>query len=257
MAERAHHSLSTGTATIAFHRSEGRGPGIIFCGGFQSDMTGTKALALEAAARAAGRAFVRFDYQGHGASSGSFTDGTIGQWAEDARQVLDKATEGPQILVGSSMGAWIMLLLALSRPERVAGMVGIASAPDFTEDLIWGTLNPEQRITLLDTGKIALGSDYSADSDPITLALIDEARRHLVLRGPLPFTGPVRLLHGMCDVDVPWVTSVRLVERLSSPDVRLTLIKDGDHRLSRDQDLALICRTVEKMAARLNSCRCT
>lgn len=249
MADLGHHSLSAGSATIAFRRTEGSGPGVVFCGGFQSDMTGSKALALEAWAKANGRAFVRFDYQGHGESSGRFEDGTIGTWAEDARRVFDHLTEGPQILVGSSMGGWIMLLVALSRRERVAGLVGIASAPDFTEDLIWGTLTPEQRMTLLDTGVLRVPSEYAADPYPITLRLIDEGRRHLLLRGPIGLECPVRLLHGMADADVPWVTSVRLSERLASSDVRLTLLKDGEHRLSRDQDIALILKSVEEVTA--------
>lgn len=248
MTEDDHHSLAVGSATIAFRRTEGSSPGVLFCGGFQSDMTGTKATALEAWAKREGRACVRFDYQGHGASSGRFIDGTIGQWAEDARRVFDHATSGPQIIVGSSMGAWIMLLLALSRAERVAGLVGIAAAPDFTEDLIWGTLTTDQRLQLLDDEVLRLPSDYG-EPTPITLRLIDEARRHLLLRGLIRLACPVRLLHGMMDVDVPWVTSVRLAERLAGSDVRLTLVKDGDHRLLRDQDLALLCQTVAGLAA--------
>ncbi len=215
-------------------------------------MTGSKALALEAWARQTGHAFVRFDYQGHGSSSGRFRDGTIGTWAADARAVLDALTSGPQILVGSSMGGWIMVLTALSRPERIAGLVGIASAPDFTEDLIWGTLNTEQRLELLDRGLLTVPSDYAQDAYPITLALVEEARRHLVLRGTIAIDCPVRLIHGMSDGDVPWVTSVRLSERLLSRDIRLTLIKDGEHRLSRDGDIALICQTVGELAAELS-----
>jgi pimeloyl-ACP methyl ester carboxylesterase len=223
----------------------------MFCGGFQSDMTGTKATALEAWAHRQGRAFVRFDYQGHGASSGQFSSGTIGQWAEDARAVFDRVTSGPQILVGSSMGAWIALLVALSRRDRVAGLVGIAAAPDFTEDLIWGTLDRGQRLALLDYGQVKLPSEYSDAPLPVSLRLIDEARRHLLLRGPIELDCPVRLIHGMSDADVPWVTSVRLAERLNSRDVRLTLVKDGDHRLCRDQDIALICNTIGTLAAEL------
>ena len=249
MTEEGHHSLAAGSATIAFRRTEGTSPGVLFCGGFQSDMTGTKAMALEAWAQREGRAFVRFDYQGHGASSGRFIDGTIGQWAEDARQVFDHATSGPQIIVGSSMGAWIMLLLALSRADRVAGLVGIASAPDFTEDLIWGTLTTEQRLQLLDDEVLRLPSEYD-EPTPITLKLIDEARRHLLLRGLIRLACPVRLIHGMMDNDVPWVTSVRLSERLAGSDVRLSLIKDGEHRLSRERDLALILETVAELAVR-------
>ncbi len=244
-----YHSLTMGAATIAFHATPGVTPGVIFCGGFQSDMTGTKALALESWARARGRSFVRFDYQGHGRSSGRFVDGTIGCWADDARAVLDRVTTGPQILVGSSMGAWIMVLVAASRPERIAGLVGVAAAPDFTEDLIWAALDRQQRRTLFEQGQVGLPSDSDSVPYPVTLALIEEARHHLVLRDSIALECPVRLIHGLADRDVPWGTSVRLSERLASPDVRLTLIKDGDHRLSRDQDIALLCRTLEDLLA--------
>ncbi|MEI6984749.1 MAG: alpha/beta hydrolase [Rhodospirillaceae bacterium] len=244
-----HRSLELGAATIAFHQLAGIGPGVVFCGGFRSDMTGGKALALESWARAGKRAFIRFDYQGHGASSGRFEDGTIGKWTGDAVAVLDRLTTGQQILVGSSMGAWIMLLVALARPERVAGLVAIAAAPDFTEDLVWGTLSAEQRLTLLDTGALQIPSEYTSGSATITNDLINEARRHLLLRDPIDLHCPVRLLHGMNDPDVPWQTSTRLANCLKSADVRLTLIKDGDHRLSRDQDIALLLRTVDEMVA--------
>jgi pimeloyl-ACP methyl ester carboxylesterase len=217
----------------------------MFLGGFMSDMTGTKALALEAWAKDRGLAFTRFDYQGHGASSGRFADGTIGLWANDALAVLDRVTSGPQVLVGSSMGAWIALLLACRRPERIAALVGIAAAPDFTEDLIWGALDESVRAQIIRDGAWHRPSAYApVDPPPITLRLIEEARHHLVLRTPLPFTGPVRLLHGLADPDVPWRTSLRLTEALTGADVHLTLVKDGDHRLSRPQDIALMCRTV-------------
>jgi pimeloyl-ACP methyl ester carboxylesterase len=242
-----HHRLSHGTATIAFHQSPGSLPGVIFLGGFQSDMTGTKALALETWAAARGRTMTRFDYQGHGASSGDFTDGTIGKWANDALAVLDQVTRGPQVLVGSSMGGWIMLLVALARPERVAGLVGIAPAPDFTEDLIWDRLEPADRATLVETGRVLLPSEYSEQPYPITWSLIEEARSHLLLRGSIGWRGPVRLIHGMNDPDVPWETSLRLAERLESNDVRVTLVKDGDHRLARAQDIELICRAVGEL----------
>lgn len=243
-----HHSLARGDATIAYRhtpaRSPGRGPGILFCGGFMSDMTGSKALALEAWAVRQGLACTRFDYQGHGASSGRFEDGTVGLWAEDALAVLDHVTQGPQILVGSSMGGWIALLTALKRPERVAALVGVASAPDFTEDLIWDALSPEAHAALLRDGAWYRPSQYFEEPKPVTLALIEDGRRHLLLRGPIRFGGPVRLLHGMADPDVPWQTSLRVAEALTSTDVRVTLVKDGDHRLSRDADIALLCRTV-------------
>jgi pimeloyl-ACP methyl ester carboxylesterase len=216
---------------------------VIFMGGFKSDMTGTKALALEQFCRRDGRSFVRFDYQGHGASSGRFEDGTLGLWAADALAVFDAATAGPQIIVGSSMGGWIALLTALARPDRVAGLVGVAAAPDFTEDLIWGQLDEDERYVLMEDGVLYEDSDYG-EPYPYTRELIEDGRRHLLLREPIPLTCPVRLLHGMRDADVPWRTSQRLCDRLVGEDVRITLVKDGDHRLSRPQDIALLCRTV-------------
>ncbi len=212
-----------------------------------SDMTGTKAVTLEAFCRSRGQAFLRFDYQGHGASSGRFEDGTIGLWAEDALAAFDQLTEGPQILVGSSMGGWIALLTALARRERVAGLVGIAAAPDFTEDLLWDAFPPDQRAALSRDGVLRLPSEYSEKPYSITLKLIDDGRRHLLLRNPLDLACPVRLLHGMRDPDVPWERSLKLADKLTTPDVRVDLIKDGDHRLSREQDLQLLCKTVEEL----------
>ncbi|HEY0833668.1 MAG TPA: alpha/beta hydrolase [Azospirillum sp.] len=252
----AHHSLTRGDATIAYRhtpaRKAGQGPGLMFLGGFMSDMTGTKAVALEAWACRQGLAFTRFDYQGHGASSGRFEDGTIGAWTADALAVLDDVTQGPQVLIGSSMGGWIMTLAALRRPERVAGLVGIASAPDFTEDLIWDALDPATRALMEREGEWRRPSAYFPEPKPVTMTLVEEARAHLLLRGdpvrdPVRFGGPVRLLHGMADPDVPWQTSLRLAEALASHDVRVTLVKDGDHRLSRDQDIDLLCRTVSDL----------
>ena len=251
-----HNSLARGDATIAYRHTPARAsarpsPGVVFCGGFMSDMTGTKAVALEAWAMEVGVAYTRFDYQGHGASSGRFEDGTVGTWADDALAVLDHATQGPQILVGSSMGGWIALLAALKRPGRVAGLVGVASAPDFTEDLIWDALDAQARATLLRDGAWYRPSQYFDAPKPVTLALVEEGRRHLLLRDPVRFDGPVRLLHGMADADVPWQTSLRLVGALTTADVRVTLVKDGDHRLSRDQDIALLCRTVGELTREL------
>ncbi|WP_353858657.1 alpha/beta hydrolase [Azospirillum formosense] len=245
----AHHSLKRGAATIAYRHTPGRdpeglAPGVMFLGGFMSDMTGTKALALEAWAAGEGLSFTRFDYQGHGASSGRFDEGTIGLWADDALAVLDRVTVGPQILVGSSMGGWMMLLTALRRPERVAGLVGIAAAPDFTEDLMWDLFDESVRREILETGRWLRPSDYGPEPQPITRALIEDGRNHLLLRQPIAFDKPVRLLHGMADPDVPWQVSLTLADRLASADVRVTLVKDGDHRLSRDQDIDLLCRTV-------------
>ncbi len=236
-----------GGASIAYRKCSGRSPGVIFMGGFNSDMTGTKASALEAACREAGRAYVRFDYSGHGESSGEFADGTIGSWSEDAIAVLDEASEGPQVLVGSSMGGWIMLLAALARPQRIAGLVGIASAPDFTEELMWGRFDDDVRRRLEDTGVYHRPSEYGDDPYPITMKLIEDGRRHLLLERPIAIHCPVRLLHGMKDEDVPWTTAPRIAEKLLADDVRVLVIKDGDHRLSRDQDILRLCVTVEEL----------
>lgn len=218
----------------------------MFLGGFRSDMTGTKATALQEHCRRTGRAFVRFDYQGHGESSGEFTDGTIGRWAEDAIHMLD-ATEGPMVLVGSSMGGWIMLLSALARPGRVAGLIGVAAAPDFTEDLMWQHYDDRVRETLARDGIYYEPSEYDDEPYPITMKLIEEARGHLLMDRPIAIHCPVRLFHGMKDEAVPWMTSPQLAEHLLSEDVRVKLIKDGDHRLSREQDLALLFDTVDAL----------
>lgn len=223
--------------------------GVVFLGGFMSDMTGTKATALEAAMRASGRGFLRFDYGGHGESSGKFEEGTIGSWAQDAIFALDNLTEGPQVLVGSSMGGWIMLLVALARPERVAGLVGIASAPDFTEKLMWANFPPEARRAILEEGIYYEPSDYDDGPYPITRALIEEGRKHLLLDAPIPIEVPVRLLHGMEDEAVPWEISCQLMARLASKDVTLTLVKGGDHRLSGEPDLARLAETIETFCA--------
>ena len=219
-------------------------PGVIFMGGFRSDMTGSKALALERMCRDEGRGFVRFDYFGHGQSSGDFTDGTIGRWTDDAVAVLDELTDGPQILVGSSMGGWIMLLAALARPRRVAGLVGIAAAPDFTEELIWQQATPEIRATLEQDGVYFEPTEYDDAPYPITLKLIEEGRAHLLLERPIALHCPVRLFHGMRDHDVPWSTATRISDALLTEDVRIFLVKDGDHRLSRDSDLDRLCTAV-------------
>ncbi|MDH3473823.1 MAG: alpha/beta hydrolase [Rhodospirillales bacterium] len=239
-------------SVIAYHKSPGRAPGIVFLGGFMSDMTGGKALALEAHARAQGQAFLRFDYQGHGASSGRFEEGCIGLWAGDAVAALDELTEGPQLLVGSSMGGWIMLLAALARPARVAGLVGIAAAPDFTEDLMWDRYPPEARRALEREGLYLEPSDYGEAPYPITMKLIEDGRDHLLLRGEIALDCPARLIHGMADPDVPWQTSLRLTERLRSGDVEITLVKGGGHRLSEPEDLERLTATLKRLIARLD-----
>jgi pimeloyl-ACP methyl ester carboxylesterase len=232
-------------ATIAYRRLAGNAPGVVFLGGYRSDMTGTKALFLEDYSRQRGRAYVRIDYFGHGASSGDFALGTIGRWRDDAIAVIDSLTTGPQILVGSSMSGWIMLLAALARPERVAALVGIAGAPDFTEELLWPRLTPGQRETLMDQGRLVVPSDYDPSGYLYTRRLIEDGRRHLLLGGPIALDMPVRLLHGMRDESVPWRLSLRLADRLTSRDVRVTLVKDGDHRLSTPADLALLAATLD------------
>jgi pimeloyl-ACP methyl ester carboxylesterase len=236
-------------ATIAYHRISGATPGIVFCGGYRSDMTGTKALFLEDYCRRRGRAYVRFDYFGHGQSSGDFGQGTIGRWRDDSLAVLDSVTEGPQILIGSSMGGWIVLLAALARSERIAGLVCIAAAPDFTEDLLPARLTPEQRRQIEEYGSVTLPSDYDPAGYVYTRALIEDGRSHLLLRAPIPIAVPVRLLHGLGDASVPWQTSLRIAERLISSDVTVTLIKDGDHRLSTDADLERLAQTVDALIA--------
>jgi pimeloyl-ACP methyl ester carboxylesterase len=237
-------------ATIAYRRLYGQLPGIVFLGGFRSEMTGTKASFLEDYCRRRGRAFVRFDHFGHGASSGDVTTGTIGRWAEDAVAVIDSLTEGRQILVGSSMGGWIMVLAALARPARIEALIGIAAAPDFTEDLLWPRLDAAQRQTLRETGAITLPSEYDPAGYTYRMSLFEDAKRHLVMRRPIALDCPVRLLHGLRDASVPWQTSLSLAERLTSGDVTVTLIKNGDHRLSREADLARLGRTLDELLSR-------
>jgi len=237
---------------VAWRRRPGSGdgrPGLVFCGGFRSSMAGEKATFLDGFAAERGLAFLRFDYRGHGASGGVFTDLVLGDWIADALLVLDRLTDGPQILVGSSMGAWVATRAALARPGRVAGLVGIAAAPDFTEDLMLPALGEEGQARMRRDGFIDRPSAYGDGPYRITWRLIEEARAHLLLRGPVPFAGPVRLLHGMADPDVPWRQSLKLAEALTGPDVRLILVKDGDHRLSRPRDLDLLGRAVEEVEA--------
>lgn len=238
-------------ASIAYHRTPGRGPGVIFLTGLMSDMDGGKALALEAWCRAHGRAFVRFDFYGHGQSSGAFPDGTIGRWAEDAVAVIDALSEGPQVLVGSSMGGWVMLLAALARPERIAGLVGIAAAPDFTEDLMRRELSPEQLATVEREGRIDIPSDYGDEPYVISKTLLDDGEKHLLLRGEIALDQPVRLIQGLRDPDVPPPTAARIQERLRSDDVEVIYVKRGDHRLSEPRDLARLVRVVDALMTEL------
>jgi len=245
--------LETGAGRrLAHHRLSGTGPGIVFLGGFKSDMEGTKALWLEEWARARGRAFLRFDYSGHGQSSGAFTEGCIGDWAEDARAALDALTDGPQILVGSSMGGWIALLLARACPERVAGMVTIAAAPDFTEDAMWAGFGEDDRRRIMEEGQIALPSEYG-ESYIITRRLIEDGRGHLVLRSPLDLPFPVRFLQGTTDEDVDRSVALRLLDHATGSDMRLTLVRGADHRFSDPDCLELIGATLDEVSARVDA----
>lgn len=231
---------------VAYVRHPGRAPEVLFLGGFASDMTGSKALRLEEHCRARGQAFTRFDYRGHGSSSGNFADGTIGLWASDAIAVLDQVVEGPAVLVGSSMGGWLMLLTALARPERVKGLIGIAAAPDFTERLIAQILTPAQAATLARDGVLHEPSAYG-EPLPITSRLLVEGREHLLLDAPIAIGCPVHLLHGQEDPDVPFTLSLELAQQLASAAVTIELVKDGDHRLSREPDLRRLTATLDRM----------
>ncbi|WGV17796.1 alpha/beta hydrolase [Fuscovulum ytuae] len=233
---------------IAHHRTEGQGPGIVFLGGFMSDMTGSKAMFLQDWAAAQGRAFLRFDYSGHGQSSGAFEDGCIGDWVEDALAMIKALTEGPQVLVGSSMGGWIALQIARTLPDRVKGLVGIAPAPDFTEDSMWAGFSEAQRVALMDQGRIVIPSDYSEDGYPITRRLIEDGRGRLVLRTPLSLPFPVRILQGTADTDVPVSVALRLMDHADCPDLRLTLVKGADHRFSTPECLAMIATAVNEVS---------
>ena len=234
-------------ATIAYHQLAGRCPGVVFLGGFRSNMTGTKALFLEEYCSHRRHAYARFDYFGYGTSSGDVALGTIGRWVEDAVEIIDSLTEGRQILIGSSMGGWIMLLAALARIERIHSLVGIAAAPDFTEDLVWSRLNAAQRNEFRETGAVTLPWRCDPAGHTYRLRLFEDGRRHLLMRAEIPLFCPVRLLHGMLDDAVPWQTSLRLAELLGSRDVTVTLVKEGDHRLSSDADLARLAATLDEL----------
>ncbi|MEM7439221.1 MAG: alpha/beta hydrolase [Pseudomonadota bacterium] len=242
---------TTSGRRIAFHQTPGDGPGVVFLGGFKSDMDGTKAIYLEDWAKRTGRAFLRFDYSGHGSSSEDFLDGSIGDWAEDAMAAIGTLTEGPQVLVGSSMGGWIALLVARTLPTRVAALVGIAAAPDFTEDSMWAGFDLSQRTALQANGRVELPSDYSDDPYIITHRLIEDGRSQLVLRDPLPLPFPVRLLHGTADEDVEMSVALRLMDHAESPDLRLTFVKGADHRFSDDNCLAMIKDAIDDVTARV------
>lgn len=235
---------------IAYNLTAGDAPGIVFLGGFKSDMEGSKAVALEAWAKAQGRAFLRFDYSGHGVSDGAFTDGAIGDWFEDARDLILAVTEGPQVLVGSSMGGWISLLLCREHPEKVSGLVTIAAAPDFTEDGYWASFDQLKRRQLEEEGQLEIPSDYG-EPYIITSRLISEGRTRLVLRSPLDLNFPVRFLQGTADEAVSVDVANRLLAHVSGGDVRLTLVKGADHRFSTPECLAMIEGALTEVLGRI------
>ena len=237
-------------STIAYTHLPGREPGVLFCSGFNSNMQGTKALALQQWASDEGRQFTRFDYFGHGQSSGSVEQGCIGRWRDDTLAVLDQVTSGKQLIVGSSMGGWLMLLVALARPERVCGLLGLAAAPDFTQRL-QASLTAAQREQLAGAGYADLPNCYD-DGEPYRIGqhLLEEGAMHLLLAGEIPVNVPVRLIQGQCDEDVPWQLALELAGKLSSADVEVQLVKAGDHRLSEPPDLQRMFTTVAQLLPR-------
>ena len=239
---------------LAYHTRPGKSPTFLWAGGFRSDMNGTKAMALEAALTKDGFGFCRFDYSGHGESEGRFEDGTISQWLADLKTIVTTVIAGPVILIGSSMGGWLSLRLAETlRQEKdadspVQAMLLIAPAPDFTQDLMWERFSDEIKASIETDGVYLQSSEYDPEPTPITKRLIEDGRNHLMLNRPLRFGCPVHIVQGMADPDVPYGHVLRLVDHMAEDEVRLTLVKDGDHRLSREQDLKLLCRLALEMA---------
>lgn len=228
-----------GRHRLAYRYSQGGQPSVVFLGGFLSDMEGSKATALEAFCRDRGQAYLRLDYSGHGRSGGRFEDGTISSWRDDSLAIIDAVTEGPIVPIGSSMGGWLALLIALSRPERVVGLIGLAAAPDFTEELMWGQFDAAQRRQLMSEGLVRLASNYD-EPYVITKALVEDGRQNLLMEGPIELRIPVRLIQGDDDPDVPAEMPDRIAARLTSDDVQIRIIDGGDHSLSRDRDIVAI-----------------
>ena len=233
-------------AKLAYRRVDGEGPTVVWLGGFHSDMTGTKAEVLAEQANATGGNYVRFDYFGHGESGGAFKDGTISRWRADALAVIDELTDGPLVLVGSSMGGWLSCLAALARPDRVKALVLIAPAPDFTEKLMGPELSAEAKAAIARDGFWIRPSEYDDGGYPITRDLLEDGARWSILPGPVPIDVPVRILQGGADPDVPWAHALELANALTSDNVVFALIKDGDHRLSRPQDLERLVAAVSE-----------
>ena len=240
-------TAAPGPSRLAYHHTPGRGPTLVFLPGYASDMTGTKAVALEGWARANGRAFLRFDYAGCGASEGAFADQTLAGWLGDVEAMLDGVATGPVVLVGSSMGGWLMLLAARKRPDQVVGLVGIAPAPDFTD---WG-FTTDEKMALLQAGRLERPNPHGPAPTLYTRGFWSSGEANRLLFGTIPIDAPVRLVQGQADPDVPWERTVHLAGLLRSADVQTWLVKDGDHRLSRETDIALIVRAVEDVIGRL------
>ncbi|MEM6381490.1 MAG: alpha/beta hydrolase [Pseudomonadota bacterium] len=248
--------LDRQTHQLAFHGLKGSGPTLVWLGGFRSDMDGTKALALEAFARQRQQACLRFDYAGHGKSTGAFTDGTISSWADDAQAMINAKAAGEVVLIGSSMGGWIALLLARDAalrakqtnvPSPIKGLVLLAPAPDFTQTLMWPRFTEDQRQTILSTGQLSQPSPYDDEPTIITHALIEDGKQNLVLDGTIETQCPVRIIQGVADPDVPHTHALKLFDALVGENVQMTLIKDGDHRLSRPEDIEVLNRTLEAL----------
>jgi len=241
----------SGHASIAYRQfvadgSSSHRPGVVFLHGFMSDMKGSKALFLQEWCEGHGVSYLRFDQTGHGQSQGRFEDATIGRWAEDSAAIIESLTSGPQVLVGSSMGGWLALLVALRLPQRIAGVVGVAAAPDFTRAL-WQSLSAAQRAHIERTGAMAQPTPYAEAPLIFTRQLFEEGERQCLLDGPIAIQGPVRLLHGQRDDSVPWQTALRIAERVESPDVEVTLFKHGDHRLAEPAPLARLATVVGEL----------
>jgi pimeloyl-ACP methyl ester carboxylesterase len=232
---------------LAYHQFTGKNPGIVFLGGFRSDMSGSKALALEAFCKEQNLSYLRFDYFAHGATGGDFSKGTIGRWTQNAVEIIEGLTDGPQLIIGSSMGGWLMLKTALAIPERVHALLGIAAAPDFTERLMWAQFQEKAKVELAENGLIYLPSEYD-DPYPIYKEFIEDGRMQQVLKNlPLNINCPVRLLHGMQDAEVPWQLSFELAEALVTKDVLVSLVKDAGHRFSEADQIKLILATVKEL----------
>ncbi|MAR57278.1 MAG: alpha/beta hydrolase [Rickettsiales bacterium] len=238
---------------LAFSYTQGEGPAVVFLSGYRSDMNGTKATMLEEYCTAVGQAFLRFDYRGHGQSGGEFIEATGSDWLSDTLFMLDKVLQGtPVILIGSSMGGHLMVRAALERQEQVKAMIGLAAAVDFTEKLMWARGTEERRAELKEKGVIYLPSEYSDEPYPITMKFIEDGRKAILLDDMIPLQIPVHLIHGILDDDVPWDFSLALCAQLESMDVEVTLVKDGDHRLSRPEDIVRICIALDRLSDKIN-----